>query len=81
MTNGDRIRNMTDEELADFLTLTSEDAEDMILNLSQVILAARIRKNLENLLGKCPTDALCLNDLLIGEVKQWLSSETTECKN
>ena len=77
MTNGDRIRSMTNEELADFLTLTSEDAEDMILNLSQVILAARIRKNLENLLGECHTDALCLNDLLVGEVKQWLSSETT----
>lgn len=65
MTNGDRIRSMTDEDLANFLI--SEDAE------------ACKHCEFENLLGGCNLDNPCVKELAAASLQNWLSSETTEC--
>ena len=59
-TNGDHIRNMTDQELANFLT--SEDAE-----------ACR-HCEFENLLGGCNLDNPCVKELAVAEMHDWLAS-------
>ena len=68
MTNGDRIRSMTDEELADFLT--SDDVN-----------ACTHCKLLEYAVDGLPLPCPCRKDGEVPVFLKWLSSETTECKN
>ena len=66
MTNGDRIRNMTDKELAVFL-LTDE---------SKVCTHCEFNGEY----GCSADEIVCGTAHLEDTFKKWLSSETTECK-